>query len=156
MLNRLRGQPSEPSITRRQALSAYPVRNPDVTWRELESNEVVVTVKRPSKATWRIISWLFYVPESRDISLDEVGSFIWQLCDGEHSVADLVEALVKEYKLGKRESEVSLTTYLRDIGKRGLIAFLVPEEADDASTAAGPKAAKPERDKRSRARRKSK
>ena len=121
-------------MTRRQALSAFPVRNPDLTWRELESDEVVVTVTRPSRATWRIISWLFYVPDSRDIALDEVGSLVWRLCDGEHSVDALVDALVERYQLGKREAEVSLTTYLRDLGKRGLIGFLVPEDEDDQAS----------------------
>jgi hypothetical protein len=52
-------------------------------------------------------------------ALDEVGSFVWNLCDGEHPVSALVEALVERYKLGKREAEVSLTTYLKQLGKRG-------------------------------------
>jgi len=133
ILNRLRGRPPEsPSLTRRQALSAFPVRNPELQWRELESEEVVVTVKSPSRLSWRLISWLFYLPATRTITLDEVGSFVWRLCDGEHSVSAMVKALCARYKLGKREAEVSLTTYLRDLGRRGLIAFAVPEDNGDA------------------------
>jgi len=131
VLNRLRGRPPESSLTRRQALSAFPVRNPDLQWRELESEEVVVTVKSPSKFSWRVISWLFYLPATRTIALDEVGSFVWRLCDGEHSVSAMVKALCARYKLGKREAEVSLTTYLRDLGRRGLIAFAVPADNGD-------------------------
>jgi len=37
---------------------------------------------------------------SRQLQLDEVGSFVWQLCDGEHSMNDLVETMMAKYKLG--------------------------------------------------------
>ena len=40
---------------------------------------------------------LFNMHDGNYYSLNEVGSRIWELCDGDHSVAQLVEALKAEY-----------------------------------------------------------
>jgi hypothetical protein len=39
----------------------------------------------------------------------------------------MIDALVKQHKLTRREVEASLTEYLRKLGKRRLIAFAVPK-----------------------------
>lgn len=117
-----------PQLTREHAMSARPVRNPSLEWRENDDGEAVVTLPRRSDLTGKFLAWMFFVPESRPLVLDDVGSFVWKHCDGEHTVAVLVTLLAKEYQVGKREMEVSLTEYLRTLGKRGMVGFLVPKE----------------------------
>jgi len=119
-----RGSP----LTREQAFDARPVRNPSLKWRLNDEDSVEVIIPRRGDRLGRALGFLFYVPQSRPVVLDEVGSRVWTLCDGERTVEEIVETLRGEYKLGRREVEVSLTEYLRTLGKRGMIGFLVPEE----------------------------
>jgi len=115
-------------LSREQAFEARPVRNPRLKWRVNEAECVEVIVPRRKDAVGRILGFLFFVPDNRPVTLDEVGSRVWQLCDGEHTVAQVARALAEDYKLGRREVEVSLTEYLRTLGKRGMVGFLVPKE----------------------------
>lgn len=122
-------QKSQLPLTREQAFEARPVRNPALKWRVNDEDFVEVIVPRRKDLFGRAMGFLFFVPESRPITLDEVGTRVWNLCDGEHTVQDIVKALSSDYKLQRREVEVSLTEYLRTLGKKGMIGFLVPKEA---------------------------
>lgn len=122
------------ALSREQAMEAWPLRNPSLKWRENPNNGMVV-VELPRRKDWMggVMGWLFFVPEAKPIELDEVGSFVWMHCDGEHSINDLVRELCAEYKLNKREVEISLTQYLQTLGKRGMIAFAVPRDVADTA-----------------------
>jgi hypothetical protein len=82
----------------------------------------------------KILAWLFMVPESRPVVLDEIGTFVWKLCDGERSFADIAAALSQEYTISAREAEVSLAEFMRRLGRRGMIAFVLPKEIADQLT----------------------
>ena len=122
-------QKSQLPLTREQAFEARPGRNPALKWRVNDEDFVEVIVPRRKDLFGRAMGFLFFVPESRPIILDEVGTRVWHLCDGEHTVQDIVRALSADYKLERREVEASLTEYLRTLGKKGMIGFLVPKEA---------------------------
>ncbi|MFO8080548.1 MAG: PqqD family protein [Armatimonadota bacterium] len=122
-------------LSRDKAFEARPVRNPSLKWRINEEGVVEVIVPRRKDMFGRVLGFLFFVPENRPITLDEVGSAVWHLCDGEHTVDGIVRALSKDYKLQRREVEVSLTEYLRTLGKKGMVGFLVPKEAIDEEEA---------------------
>ena len=115
-------------LSRDQAFEARPVRNPQLKWRVNDNYCVEVVVPRRKDILGRTMGFLFFVPESRPVILDEVGTRVWQLCDGERTVQQIARALSDEYKLGRREVEASLTEYLRTLGKRGMVGFLVPTE----------------------------
>lgn len=115
-------------LTREQAFEARPVRNPRLKWRVNDADCVEVIVPRRKDTVGRVLGFLFFVPDNRPVTLDEVGSRVWQLCDGENTVAEVARTLANDYKLGRREVEVSLTEYLRTLGKRGMVGFLVPKE----------------------------
>ena len=116
-------------LSRDKAFEARPVRNPSLKWRINEEGTIEVIVPRRKDMFGRVMGFLFFVPESRPITLDEVGTAVWELCDGEHTVEEIVRALSKDYKLQRREVEVSLTEYLRTLGKKGMVGFLIPKEA---------------------------
>lgn len=130
-----RGIKQAPLLTREQAMQALPVRNPSLTWSENETGEAVIVLPRRKDATGKFLGWAFFVPEAKPIALDEVGTFVWKLCDGEHSVVDIVTAMCKEYKLGRREVELSLNEYIKMLSKRGMLGVAVPnyvlEQLDD-------------------------
>lgn len=118
----------KPKLSRGQALQARPIRNPALKWTELDSGEIRIVLPRRKDATGKLLSVLFYIPKSRPVNLDVVGSRVWSLCDGEHTVADIADVLADEHKLHRREAEVSLTEFLKMLGKRNMVAFVVPKE----------------------------
>ena len=138
---RLLGKKAErPRITRQDALRVYPVRNPSLEWEIDEEGVVSATLRRPDNLKSRLIGSFLMAPESRQLKLDEVGTFVWNLCDGKHTVKDIVEAMVARYKLSRREVEVSLTEFLRRLAKRGMIAVAVPRDIVDSLDPATAKA----------------
>lgn len=125
---------SAPALSRAQATAARPIRNPALPWHETEQGCVVVTIPRRQDLVGKVLAWLFMVPESRPVVLDEIGSFVWKLCDGQRSFADIAAALGREYTITAREAEVSLAEFMRRLGRRGMIAFILPKEIADQLT----------------------
>jgi hypothetical protein len=54
-------------------------------------------------------------------SLDEVGAFIWRQCDGQHRVADVVEALVAEYDVEPSRAAGDVQAFLNDLFAADLV-----------------------------------
>jgi len=62
-------------------------------------------------------------PTIKRLELDEMGTFVWGLINGEHSVKDIADAFVAEYQVQNREAELSVTAFIKDIGQRGIIGL---------------------------------
>lgn len=124
-------KPTSSPISRQDALQVFPVHNPQLQWELDEDGMVTANLLRRQDLKGRLLSSFLMVPNSRELKLDAVGTFVWNLCDGEHTVNDLVRAMCDQYKLSRREVEVSLTEFLRMLGKRGMIAVAVPQEIVD-------------------------
>ena len=109
-------------------LASRPVRNEAVQWERDENGEVCITLVRAR--TWKValLSKLFYIPDRKKLVLDEVGSGVWEMCDGQTSVEAMIRRLSGQYKLNLKESEVSLLHYLRQLGQKRLVGFLVEKE----------------------------
>lgn len=56
-------------------------------------------------------------------SLNEVGSRIWELADGEHSVDDMVAAIVAEYEAERAQVEEDVLDLLDELGREGLVSW---------------------------------
>lgn len=118
------------NLTRDDILKSRPVRNSLIKWEKSESDIVSLVVPQKNALWVRIISKVFMLPRSRVIVLDEVGSFVWTLCDGYNSIDSIVRALCNRYKLTRKEAETSLLEYFRKLGKRGIVGFAVSKKAD--------------------------
>jgi len=115
-----------PRITRRQMLDSRPVRNQALSYQNLENGEVAIRVPRRQDVWGKLLGWVLVVPRERQLVLDQVGALVWELCDGEHTVGEMIQALRRAQKLNAKEAEVALTDYLRQLGKRRLVGFAVP------------------------------
>lgn len=120
----------KPKIERKDALAIIPVRHPLVTW-ERKDGEVVLTIPmrddrfaRAVKAIMAAMRVAKDLPETRQVGLDEVGSFVWELCDGERTIDGIVSSLSKQYKLTRREAEASVTMFLQTLAKKNLIGLM--------------------------------
>ena len=48
------------------------------------------------------------------------------------TVRDIIQAMSTRYKLHRKEAEVSVVTYLRQLARKGLIGIAVPKTRDEA------------------------
>ena len=120
------------SFTRSDVLKSRPVRNSLIKWEKSETGEVSLVVPQKNTVWIRIVSTIFMLPRSRVVALDEVGSFVWTICDGHNSIDSIVRALCNKYKLTRKEAETSLLAYFRKLGKRGMVGFAVPKSKASA------------------------
>ena len=116
-----------PTLTRDQALACTPVRNNSVSWEILDSGLVRVEYVLVLKPLLKSISERFgsgadELP-TRKVELDALGSQVWQMIDGSRTTAQLIEEFARLQKISNQEAEQSITLFLRELGKRGLIAL---------------------------------
>ena len=121
-----------PRVTAEQVLRSRPVRNQGVRIEKIEGGGLRLLTKR-REAWWvKLLGVFVPIPRERVLELDGVGEQVWELCDGEHTLRDMIGAFQERHKLTRAEAEWSLRTYLRDLGKRRLVAFAVekPKESE--------------------------
>ena len=111
------------------------MRNTGIEWREADNGEVLITIRPRTDRVGRYLKWIFPPPPEKQISLDEVGSEVWRLCDGELSVDQIIRRMARRYKLNRKEAETSTTEYLRQLGKRRLVGFAVMTAGTGADVA---------------------
>jgi len=52
-----------------------------------------------------------------------VGTSVWDLVDGKRSVRMIIQIFAKAHRLENREAEVSVTSFIRQLGQRGLLGL---------------------------------
>jgi hypothetical protein len=116
-----------PKISREKALNCKPVKNIQVTETRLENGAVMLTYPvgtRPWVAALiKRFSGSVQKPITKKLELDILGSAVWDLLDGKRSVKQVIREFSGNYRLHPKEAEVSVTQFLRQLGKRGLIGF---------------------------------
>ena len=122
-------------------LASRPPRNDSLRWEEGDEGEVRVIVER--QETWKVklLSKVFYIPKERKITLDEVGTEVWQMCNGRNSVGQMIDLLSEKYQLNRKEAEVSLLQYLKTLGQKRFVGFVLEgeEKPPDRGAASGKK-----------------
>ncbi len=111
---------------RMQALACTPIRNPEVEERDTGDGILLrypVEIKPWFQSIFKRMSNRDSNIIMRRLQLDVLGSSVWQMVDGKHTVADIVKQFREIHQLGIREAELSVTGFLKDLGKRTLIAM---------------------------------
>ncbi len=127
-------QKKETGISRQQTMSSQPMQNPNVR-SEQRRNGLLLRLPLDKKPkTSKLAMAVFRLPDQphRKISLDSIGSGIWELCNQKNTVADIIESTRQRYKFSHKEALISVTTFLKQLGGKGLVAFVVPK-SDEAS-----------------------
>lgn len=117
-----------PRVDRREAMSARPVLSRMVKVERAEDGHAVLQVPRPDNWMVRWVSRSFRLPAYKRVALDELGTFVIEHCDGEHTVRDIVDKFSKKFRLNRREAEVSMRTFLRDLARRGIVGVAFESE----------------------------
>ena len=120
-------KPKGPHISRAEALDRIPVKNRQISENRLETGEVVisypVTMRSPFAGLARRFGGAEVQTRMKKLQLDELGTSAWNLIDGERSVRQLIKMFAETHQLEAREAEVSVTQFIRELGRRGLIGM---------------------------------
>ena len=100
-------------------LEKKPQRNPDINWKEKDGQ---ITLEIENKGVFnRLAQKLLKKPKISYIHLDEMGSFIWPLIDGESDIIALGER-VKEHFGDKAEPLYErLSKYIKILESYGFV-----------------------------------
>lgn len=124
LLDRFRKNKNQ--LTREDSLNAIPVRNESVEVEEDDDlAETLILIPRRDDWWVRMLSKVLFIPKHRKVTLDEIGTFVWNLCDGKNDVRKIIEDFADKYKLGRKEAELSMVTFLRQMAKKRLIGLAI-------------------------------
>jgi hypothetical protein len=120
-------RPKGPTISRAEALDRIPVKNRQISENRLETGEVVIHYPVTMRPFFTGLAKRFGGREAqiqiKKLQLDELGTSVWNLMDGDRSVRQLVKMFAETHQLEIREAEVSVTQFIRELGRRGLIGM---------------------------------
>lgn len=115
------------AATRSEIRRARPIRNPAIRFEPSDDGGVTLLVPVAQRGfLGRTIGKV--VPDDKQVELEPVGAFVWNLCDGKRSVQGIAEALQREYKITKVEAEASLLAFLETLLKRKYLALEMPKK----------------------------
>jgi len=117
-----------PEMTRGDAMACKPLKNRDVD--ETRSDNGLIQLSYPLRlkplfadVAKRFGMWKDGSPPIKRLELDEMGTLVWEMINGRNSVKKIAAKFAETYQVLPREAEVATASFLKDLGKRGLIAF---------------------------------
>jgi hypothetical protein len=120
-------QKRSPNLSRTQSLACTPVKNTFVQVTRLETGEVLLTYPSALRPWIAGLFRRFGRPSggdmTRKLQLDELGTQVWDLIDGRITVQTLIQCFADKYQLQLKEAEVSVTRFLRELGRRGILGL---------------------------------
>ena len=120
-------QTPKASISRAEALDRIPVKNVQISEERLDSGEVIIHYPVTIRSFFTGLVKRFGGPEvqiqTKKLQLDALGTAVWDRVDGNCSVRQLIKLFAEAHQLELREAEVSVSQFLRELGRRGLIGM---------------------------------
>ena len=115
-----------PTLSRSDALRCVPVVNLSVQVVESESGEILLEYPLQIKPFFQSVFERFQKEQgvpTKKLQLDEMGSVVWKLINGKNSAQAIISQFAKTYGITLQEAEKSVTAFLVELGKRGIIAL---------------------------------
>jgi hypothetical protein len=98
---------------------------PEAEWFEEEGLVVVRAPRFRGKAGKALVGVLSRDPEF-NLRLDEFGSLVWRLIDGQRTVGEISDATVREMGAEEGTAQQRLLMFLRSLNNAGVIRVLAP------------------------------
>jgi hypothetical protein len=114
-------KPRPQPVDRRRSLQSIPALNPGIQLEPQEDDRLMVTI--PVSLRKGLLSRFLPRHFDRQVRLDSLGAFVLGQIDGEHTVADIVEAFVRRFRVNRREAELSTAQFLKSLAQRNIISI---------------------------------
>ena len=117
----------ERHLSRVAALKSRPAKSLHITESRLETGEVLLeyplTVRPWLAAVAKRLGGSREIVQIKKLQLDAMGTAVWDLVDGNRSVRRIVQIFAEVHRLENKEAEVSVTSFIRELGQRGLLGL---------------------------------
>ena len=114
-------------MSRAAALNCRPAKSLHITESRLETGEVFLeyplAVRPWLAAVAKRLGKSGDVVQIKKLQLDTMGTAVWDLVDGHRSVRRIVKIFAETHRLDNKEAEVSVTSFIRELGQRGLLGL---------------------------------
>ena len=114
-------------LSRAAALGCRPDKSLHVTETRLETGEVLLeyplTVRPWLAAVAKRLGASRQISQTKKLQLDAMGTAVWDLMDGNRSVRRIVQIFADTHRLDTKEAEISVTSFIRELGQRGLLGL---------------------------------
>lgn len=114
----------------RMVLSCKPVRNEEVNWEE-EDGKIVLIYPKNFTRFEKLLHRHLGGPDNIRRPLDKKGTFIWNMCDGNHNVDEICRATYKEFKEDIEPVLRRVWGFLQILHNLNLITFNVPKKEEE-------------------------
>lgn len=123
-----------------RALRARPVTNRAV--REESHGEALVLFVPLRRRWWMAgpVSWWLPLRREKAVALDRLGREVWEACDAQRNVEQIIDAFAARHGLGFHEARLTVMQFLRMLAQRRLLVLVgpAPESRVDHHTALTP------------------
>ena len=120
-------KPRKSQMSRAAALNCRPKKSLHITESRLETGDVFLeyplTVRPWLAAVAKRLGKSRDVVQIKKLQLDAMGTAVWDLVDGHRSVRRIVKIFAETHRLDNKEAEVSVTSFIRELGQRGLLGL---------------------------------
>ncbi|MBI5592306.1 MAG: PqqD family peptide modification chaperone [Deltaproteobacteria bacterium] len=129
-------------LSRTDALCCIPIRNPLVLENRLDSGEILLSYPETLRPWFagilRRMKKESELRRMRKLQLDILGTGVWDLVDNKSTVMEIIDSFAGLHQLYRKESEVSVIQFLRELGRRGIIGMKqINESVDSFQISAG-------------------
>lgn len=116
-------------VSWRKMLLAVPLRNMAASVYREKNGRVILTVPL-QRARWQVapITWIIKLDTERKTRLDEMGTELWELCDGTRTVEEIIEVFSTRYALTFHEARLSVNEQLKQLIQRS--ALVIEQQID--------------------------
>lgn len=108
-------------------MACVPVKNAGVAEERLDTGEVLLSYPMTTRPWIDRLAKAVGAGEPKihvkKLQLDALGTSVWDLMDGIRTVGQIVDAFAEHHLLEAREAEMSVTLFLRQLGKRGIVGM---------------------------------
>jgi len=113
------------ALTRTESLACIPQKSPAVTWEVLENGDILLEYPLNMRPFFlQLVERFQKKPQpnlTKKLQLDKMGSMVWNIIDGELDVRNIIKLFAADTGISLQESELSVTTFFRELGRRGLV-----------------------------------
>ena len=117
----------ESRLSRAAALEYRPAKSLHITESRLETGDILLeytlTVRPWFAAVVNRLGGPRESVHTKKLQLDAMGTAVWDLVDGHRSVRRIVRIFAETHRLDNKEAEVSVTSFIRELGQRGLLGL---------------------------------
>lgn len=104
-------------------LDYIPKKSKEIDWREKENGLTQIIIYRDSLFD-KLIRKLFFTPEKYKVDLDHLGSFVWNLIDGEMSIYEISILVKDEFGEAAEPLYERLIQYMKILKNNKFIDFV--------------------------------